>query len=638
MEVMGVQDPEREGYYRALIEHSADAIALLDRDGTLRFVTGAIERISGFTPEDLIGTHPFERVHPNDLPNVKKALEGCILEPGSRVSIEYRALRRDGSWQHQEAIGVNRLDDPAIRAIVVNYRDLSDRTRTGEALVESERALALTFDRAPIGIAHTSLEGRWLRVNRRLCELLGYTPAELLSTSFMAITHEDDVEQDTRALTRLIAGDIATYEREKRYRHKDGHFVSAKLTAVLQRDADGTPRYFISTVEDVTDRVRLEGQLRQGQKMEAVGRLAGGIAHDFNNLLTVIIGYSDLALQQIAPGAPERGDVEEIRHAGKSAAALTQQLLAFSRKQILQPQIVDLNAIVTRMSALLRRLIGEDVELRTRLAAPLDRVWVDAGQIEQIIMNLALNARDAMPQGGSLTVETANVELDARWVALHSEASEGRHVMLAVSDTGIGMDHDVQAHLFEPFFTTKERGNGTGLGLATVYGIVKQSGGSIFVYSEPDHGTTFKIFLPRTEQSADPADAPPPAPPVPVGTETILLVEDSAEVRLVTRTMLARHGYTVLEAAGGADALSLLETYGGPVHLLLTDVVMPGMTGRDLAERLVATRPDLRVLFTSGYTDDTIVRRGILDAGMAFLPKPYTPDVLLQRVRGLLEG
>jgi PAS domain S-box-containing protein len=505
------------------------------------------------------------------------------------------------------------------------------------ALVESERAFASTFDEAPIGIAHTSLEGRWLRVNRRLCELLGYTQAELLATSFMAITHADDVEQDTREMERLIAGAIMRYEREKRYRHKNGHFMSAKLTAVLHRDEDGSPRYFISTVEDVTDRVRLEGLLRQGQKMEAVGRLAGGIAHDFNNLLTVIIGYSDLVLLQLAPGAAVCTDVEEIRHAGKSAAALTQQLLAFSRRQILQPQIVDLNAIVTRMSELLRRLIGDDIALRTRLAAPLDRVCADAGQLEQIIMNLALNARDAMPRGGTLTVETANAELDARWVAQHPEASEGLHVMLAISDTGIGMDQDVQAHLFEPFFTTKEPGKGTGLGLATVYGIVKQSGGSIFVYSEPEHGTTIKIFLPRTEQAADPADAPRSAPPARGGTETILLVEDQAAVRLVTRSTLARHGYTVLEAAHGAEALSLLENHGGHVHLLLTDVVMPGMSGRDLAGRLGPGRPHLRVLFTSGYTDDTIVRRGMLDAGMAFLQKPYTPDVLLRRVRDLLD-
>jgi PAS domain S-box-containing protein len=634
---MAPQAPESESYYGALVENSADAMALLDGDGTVRFVTGAIERISGFAAAELMGTNLADRVHPDDVTMVAEALEDCAREPGNRIAIEYRAFHRDGAWQRQELIGVNRLDDPAVRAIVVNYRDITERKRTASALEQSD-AFARTFDEAPIGIAHTSLEGRWLRVNRRLCEYLGYTLAELMATSFMAITHADDVEQDTLALKRLIAGEVTKYEREKRYRHKNGHFVSAKLTAVLHRDADGLPGYVIAIVEDITDRVRLEGQLRQALKIEAVGRLAGGIAHDFNNLLTVIIGYSELILQELEPGAPLRSDVEEIRHAGKSAAGLTQQLLAFSRKQILQDQIVDLNTIVTSMGALLQRLIGEDIELRTRLPAPLDRVCADAGQVEQIIMNLVLNARDAMPRGGSVTIETANAELDARWVALHPGASAGRHVMLAISDTGIGMDQDVQAHLFEPFFTTKERGKGTGLGLATVYGIVKQSGGSIFVYSEPDHGTTFKIFLPHTERAADLTSVPRSAPAARSGNETILLVEDQAEVRLVTRSTLTRHGYTVLEAADGAEALSVLDHHDGHVHLLLTDVIMPGMSGRDLAERLAAARPDLRVLYTSGYTDDTIVRRGILNDGMAFLQKPYTPDVLLQRVRDLLDS
>jgi two-component system cell cycle sensor histidine kinase/response regulator CckA len=631
------EQQQREVYYRALVENSADAIALLDRDGTIRFVTESLERISDVGADALIGTNALECVHPEDLPRVRKALEDCVRQSGNRVAVEYRA-RNGGSSQHHEAIGVNRLDDPTIRAIVVNCRDITDRKRTEGALVESQRAFMSSFDEAPIGIVHTSLEGRWIRVNRRLSELLGYAPEELMATSFMAITHPDDVEQDTRALTQLLTGAMRKYECEKRYRHKDGHYVSAKLTAVLHRDSAGAPKYFISTIEDATDRIRLEGELRQGQKMEAIGRLAGGIAHDFNNLLTIIIGYTDLVLQQLAPDTPVHSDVEEIRHAGASASALTRQLLAFSRKQILQPQILDLNGIVSRMNAMLRRLIGEDIELTTRLATPLDRIWADPGQIEQIILNLALNARDAMPYGGSLTVETANADLDAHWVAQHPDASEGRHVMLVLSDTGIGMDETVKAHLFEPFFTTKERGKGTGLGLATVYGIVKQSGGSIFVHSQPAHGTTFNIFLPRTERSVDLPNAPRPAPQSPGGTETILLVEDQPEVRAVTRDAMARHGDTVLEAANGAEAVSILKNHVGEVRLLLTDVVMPGMSGRDLAEQLVAGRPDLRVLYTSGYTDDAIVHHGVLEAGMAFIQKPFTPHELLQKIRDLLDA
>ena len=296
-----------------------------------------------------------------------------------------------------------------------------------------------------------------------------------------------------------------------------------------------------------------------------------------------------------------------------------------------------MNGIVTRMNGLLRRLIGEDITLRTHLATPLDRVKADPGQVEQIIMNLALNARDAMPDGGSLTIETANAELDAQWLARYPEATAGPHVMLAISDTGVGMDPTVQAHLFEPFFTTKERGQGTGLGLATVYGIVKQSGGSIFVYSEPDHGTVFKIFLPRTEQLAESPGTVPPGPPA-RGTETILLVEDQPEVRTVTRSTLARHGYDVLEAGSGAEALALVEDHRGDIHLLLTDVVMPGMSGRDLAQRLQTLSPALRVVYTSGYTDDTIVHHEILDPGITFIQKPFAPNVLLQTVRNVLDA
>jgi PAS domain S-box-containing protein len=629
------QPPPREEFYRAMIENSAVAIALLDRDGAVRFLTKSVDRLSGGRGE-LLGRTPFDLIHPEDVARVKQAIEDCARKPGNRVSVEYRACFAGGAWQHCEAEGVNRLDDPALGAIVVTCRDITAGKRTEGALAESERVFALTFDEAPIGIAHTSLEGRWLRVNRRLSEFLGYSPEELMVTSVMAVTHPEDAEHDTQEMAWLIEGAITKYQREKRYRHKDGHYVYGSLTSVLHCDPEGAPKYFISTIEDVTERVRLDGQQRQRQKMEAVGRLAGSIAHDFNNLLTVIIGYSDLVLQEVKPETLVYRDVEELRHAARSAAALTRQLLVFSRKQVLQPQILDLNAIVVRMNTLLRRLIGEDVELRTRLAGPLDRVMADPGQIEQIVMNLALNARDAMPDGGTLTVETANTELDAEWVGLHPGATEGRHVMLAVSDTGIGMDQTVQAHLFEPFFTTKGSGKGTGLGLATVYGIVKQSGGSIFVYSEPGRGATFKIFLPRTEQFAEPAGATRPAPRAARGTETILLVEDQPEVRTVTRNTLMRHGYHVLEAGGAAEALSLLAGHEGDVQLLLTDVVMPGMSGRELAEEAVIGRPRLRVLYTSGYTDDTVVHHGILDAGMAFIQKPFAPSVLLQKVRDLL--
>jgi PAS domain S-box-containing protein len=480
--------------------------------------------------------------------------------------------------------------------------------------------------------------------------LLGYLqPQWTSSPTFWAdIIHPDDRE---RTLVRRVLAIKRCEDHRLDYRviTADGRTRAIRDTVRVKCDR-GRPKHVYGLMIDVTaspepqqpelvtGRDELEERRRQGQKMEAVGRLAGAITHDFNNLLTVILGCSELVLHELAPGTQVHRDMQEIRHAGASASALTRQLLAFSRKQVVQPQMLDLNEIVSRMNTLLGRLISEDVDLAIHLATPLDRVLADPGQIEQIILNLALNARDAMPNGGVLTIETANTDLDAHWVAQHPGASEGHHVMLLISDNGIGMDETVQAHLFEPFFTTKEDGQGTGLGLATVYDIVKQSGGSIFVDSQPERGTTFMIVLPRAEPSADLPSASQPEPRSLGGTETILLVEDQPKVRAVIRDILARRGYQVLEGANGDEALSVLKTHQGEVHLLLTDVVMRGMSGRDLAEQLAATRPRLRILYMSGYTDDTIVHHGVLEAGMAFIQKPFTATVLLQKIRDLIDA
>ena len=381
----------------------------------------------------------------------------------------------------------------------------------------------------------------------------------------------------------------------------------------------------------------LEEQLEQSRKMEAVGRLAGGVAHDFNNLLTAILGYSNLVLDDLEPGHPARADVEQMRRAGESAASLTQQLLAFSRKQILQPQVLDLNQVVTRADSLLQRLIGEHIELVTALDPSVERVSADPGQLEQVILNLALNARDAMPEGGKLTIETGNVELDDAFVQQHGGSSAGRHVMLAVSDTGVGMDAETQTRIFEPFFTTKRRGEGTGLGLATVYGIVTQSGGSIWVYSETGRGTTFKVYFPRASQ-ADVRSLPALRTDGLEGTETILLAEDQPEVSAIACAVLERYGYRVLEASNGDQALQILRTHQGPIHLLLSDVVMPSMSGPELARLVQLKQPGIRVLYASGYTDDAIVRHGVLDPGVAFLQKPFTPTALLRKVREVLDA
>jgi nitrogen-specific signal transduction histidine kinase/ActR/RegA family two-component response regulator len=403
------------------------------------------------------------------------------------------------------------------------------------------------------------------------------------------------------------------------------------------RYAAGRVEYYETFVRDVTDQRRLQQQVLQSQKMEAVGRLAGGIAHDFNNLLTVITSYSDLVLEDLPPGDAKRDDLEQVQKAADGAAALTRQLLAFSRQQVVEPRVVSLNTVVEGLHKILRRVIGEDVELATTLAPNLGNVRADVGQLEQVLMNLAVNARDAMPTGGRLTVETANVEHDPDYARDREAAAVRRFVMLAVSDTGCGMDEATKARIFEPFFTTKEPGKGTGLGLATVYGIVKQAGGFIWVYSEPGRGTSFKIYVPEVDAPADRTTAAAGAP-VPRGTETVLLVEDAAAVRAVAKQVLERQGYTVLEAPDGEAALRLAQRHRGPIHLLLTDVVMPRVSGREVAEQLTRVRPDVKVLYASGYTDDSVVRHGILESGTAYLQKPFSPDSLARKVRDVLDA
>src|SRR5205809_3987276 len=415
-------------------------------------------------------------------------------------------------------------------------------------------------------------------------------------------------------------------------RHPLSEFVPKALTSVASALAVGIER---KRAEEALR--QSEERLRQAQKMEAVGRLAGGVAHDFNNLLTVITSYSDLLLEDLGPDDPKRDDVGQIRQAAEGAAALTRQLLAFSRQQVLEPKVLDLKATVAATEKLLKRLIGEDVQLTTFLAPDLGVVKADPGQIEQIIINLAVNARDAMPTGGRLTIEAANVDMDETYVRGHAPAGPGRYVMLALSHTGIGMDQQTKARIFEPFFTTKEPGKGTGLGLATVYGIVKQSGGFIWVYSEPGHGTTFKIYLPQVEAPLEGRAVGAAPGDLPRGTETILLVEDAAAVRAVTRQVLERQGYTVLEAAHGAAALQTAAGHPGPIHLLLTDVVMPVLSGRQLADQLARLRPDAKVLYASGYTDDAVVRHGVLEAGISYLQKPFTADSLARKVREVLD-
>jgi len=505
------------------------------------------------------------------------------------------------------------------------------------ALRASEASYAHLVERAPVGIYRSSPAGRFLSVNAALVRILGYdSAADVLRLDMARDVYADPAERQ-RLLDRDTYTDREYDEVEATWKRKDGRLLSVQLSVRAVRKGAGEVEYYETFVRDVTEQRRLQQQLVQSQKMEAVGRLAGGIAHDFNNLLTVITSYSDLLLQDLGGEDPKREDVEQVRKAAEGAAALTRQLLAFSRQQVLAPRVVSLSVVVQGVEKMLRRVIGEDVDLVTALDLNVGSVKADVGQLEQVLMNLAVNARDAMPTGGKLTIETANVEHDPDYAREREATPVRRFVMLAVSDTGIGMDEATKARIFEPFFTTKEAGKGTGLGLATVYGIVQQSGGFIWVYSEPGHGTTFKIYLPQVEAPLEGRAVGAAPGDLPRGTETILLVEDAAAVRAVTRQVLERQGYTVLEAAHGAAALQTAAGHPGPIHLLLTDVVMPVLSGLQLAGQLARLRPDAKVLYASGYTDDAVVRHGVLEAGISYLQKPFTADSLARKVREVLD-
>jgi PAS domain S-box-containing protein len=529
-----------------------------------------------------------------------------------------------------------------IAGAIANAQLFTERKRAEEALYEGEKRFRDLFDEAPVGYHELDTEGRIRRINRTELEMLGYTAEEMLDQPVWKFIVEKESQERVKA---KLAGDTPSGKAfERTYRRKDGTTFPVLIEDRLLRDSEGRATGIRSTIQDITELKRiekemasLEEQLRQSQRIEAIGRLAGGIAHDFNNLLTVIKGYSELLLIKLKEGDPLKGNIEEIHRASQRATDLTRQLLAFSRRQILAFKVLDLNTILQDMDKMLHRLIGEDIELVYLLSDHLGKVRTDPGQIEQVILNLAVNARDAMPSGGKLTIETANLELDETYAHTHVEMKPGPYVMLSVSDTGCGMSPEVKEHLFEPFFTTKEKGKGTGLGLSTVYGIVKQSEGDVWVYSEPGQGTTFKIYLPRVEEEASALPHGDDKDSLPWGRETVLLVEDELSVRGLAVQVLRENGYNLLEAANGIEALRMAQEYAGEIHLLLTDVVMPQMGGKELADRLKPLRPDIKVLFTSGYTDNAIVHHGVLEPGIDFLQKPFSPVTLAQKVRKVLD-
>jgi hypothetical protein len=528
---------------------------------------------------------------------------------------------------------------PTIEREMEQARIRRDRKRAEEALRDAQERLERAVSAGNVGLWDWDLRTNRMYYSPECKRQLGYEDNDIgdYFDEWVERIHPDDRERVLQTVERCIHDRGAEFAQEFRARHKDGSYrwILTQGSPIL--DAQGQPVRMLGAHLDVTGRKQLEEQFLEAQKMESVGRLAGGVAHDFNNLLSVINGYADFALDALPVENTLREDIQEIRNAGDKAVALTQQLLAFSRRQVFQTEILNLNWIVAESEKILRRVIGEDVELSVVPDEDLGNVKADPGKIEQVIFNLAVNARDAMPAGGELTIETRNVELDETYAASHLTVQPGPYVQLTVSDTGMGMDEATLGRVFEPFFTTKEMGKGTGLGLATVYGIVKQSDGSIWVYSEVGRGTTFKILLPRVDDETD--GRPPTHREGPsLGTETILLVEDDQSLRALAERILTGAGYTVLASANGAEAAALLEKHPGVIHLLLSDVVMPGGNGRELADRLTNMQPELKVLFMSGYTDDAIVHHRILENMAPFIPKPFTAFALLRKVREVLDA
>ena len=526
---------------------------------------------------------------------------------------------------------------------IASMADITEHKRTEEELRESEARYRCLVENARDAIFTIASDGSVGSLNPAFETITGWSRADWLSKPFGPIIHPEDLPLAMEVFRRVFLQGETPPLFELRLLSKSGNYVVGEFTITPQRQNDKVVSA-LGIARDITERKRTEQALRlteeqllQAQKMEAVGKLAGGVAHDFNNLLTIITGYSQLLLRNLGPSDPLRAEIEEIKKAGERAGSLTQQLLAFSRRQVLLPKVLDLNAVVGSMGGMLQRLLREDIHLVAALDHTLGPVRADPGQLEQVIMNLVVNARDAMPQGGKLTIETTNVEIKDMYH--HGQVVvPGRYAMLAVSDNGCGMDAMTKSHLFEPFFTTKGLGMGTGLGLSTVYGIIRQSGGYVFAYSELGQGSTFKVYVPRVEDAIEALALGVPLPELPQGTETILLVEDEPGVRALVRDTLRLQGYTVLEARHGIEALMIGTQETGVIHLLLTDVVMPQMGGREVADRLLAARSDLRVLYMSGYTENAVVHRGVLNPGTAFLQKPFTPDLLVYKVREVLDA
>jgi PAS domain S-box-containing protein len=620
-----------EEYFRSLIENALDIITVVDIDGIVRYGSPSFERVLGYPQGALTGENLFKLVHPEDRDLVHEILEVGAQNPGATQSIEFRILHRKGAWRVLEAIGKRFEQESTVAGYVLNSRDITERKRSEEAVRQANETLRAVIETSPLAIYTLDLDGVVRTWNSSAQQMFGYTQEEAVGATLPVILPEE-VASFRNRLEELAAGGSQHGDEERR-RCKNGDSIDVSFWTAPLRDAAGAVTGVVEVVADNTERKRLEEQFRQAQKMEAVGRLAGGVAHDFNNLLTVITGYCQMLLDRFPVGDPTRDDMLQVLKAADRATSLTRQLLAFSRKQIVQPKVVELGALVLDMQQMLKRLLGVNIELLIHIDPDLGRVRVDPGQIEQVIVNLVVNSRDAVTHpGGRVSIVLRNVDLDAE----NGSREAGSYVVVEVTDNGTGMDEETRSHLFEPFFTTKEKGRGTGLGLSTSYGIVKQNHGEIEVRSDIGEGSSFSIYLPRIDEHLTSEELKSPAPAPAKGAETILLAEDEDGVRHVVTQMLREQGYTVLPANGGAEALRIAQSHSGPLELLVSDVMMPRMSGPELAERLRGLRPEMRVLFVSGYTDGEIVRGGELEPGTDFLQKPFTREQLAMKVREVL--
>ncbi len=631
---------QSEERFRQVFESANVGMCLVSPEGYFLEANAALIEMLGYSEEEL-RTKTFNDVtlpmdHHISVDFQHRALAGQT----SQAQFEKRYLSKSGRvvWAQVSSSMLRDVRGEPLY-FVAHIVDITERRRAEEALRESEERYRRLFNAGTDAIyvhelTGEGVPGRFVEVNEVACRRLGYTREELLTMSPGDIDAPDKRAVSQAVGRRLLEENNVVFEMENVA--KDGTRIPVEISANLFRH--NGRNMVLSVARDLSERRHLEAQFLQAQKMEAIGRLAGGVAHDFNNLLTVITGVSEISMNQLSQTHPLYKDLEQIREAGNRAAALTRQLLAFSRRQIIEPKPLDLNAVLAELEKILRRLIGEDIDLVVEPATTLGTVLADAGQIEQLLINLAVNSRDAMPEGGELTISTTNVHLDETFVRDHRDVSAGPYVMLTVSDTGWGMSDEAKVHVFEPFYTTKAEGQGTGLGLATVYGIVKQAGGAIDFTSEPDQGTSFRIYLPLREPEQEHKAIETEDRAMPRGSETILVVEDEPAVRHLACRLLEHLGYKVLESIDVKDALKTVAHYDGPIHLLLTDVIMPEMSGREVANRISLHRPNIKILFMSGYPDETIAQHGVLAKGINLLSKPFTSQEMAVGVRSVLDG